>query len=111
MGCARKVKGGNLPPFFNLMEIAAALIAFLCDRWPPLRGQFDQLAPEGKRAVMLIVLALLTGGKTIVTCLQGGGLCTGDMIGDAGLKMLGMSIEAFLLLVAINQGVHLLTKV
>jgi len=89
---------------------AAALIAYACNRWPPAQRQYDTLTPEGKRAVMLIVLIALTLISTAAKCTQNRPLCTRDTFVETALQVFGISLEILLTLIAVNQGTHMLSK-
>ena len=89
---------------------AAALIATACDRWPPAQRIYDTLTPEGTRAIMLIVLIILTIISTASQCAQNRPLCTRDTFGETALRVFGISLEILLTLIAINQSTHQLTK-
>jgi hypothetical protein len=90
--------------------LAAALIATACDRWPPAQRIYDTLTPEGKRAIMLIVLIILTIISTASQCAQNRPLCTRDTFFETALRVFGISLEILLTLIAINQSTHQLTK-
>jgi hypothetical protein len=94
----------------NAIEaIAAALVAAACDRVPVFKTNFDQLTPEGKRIMMLVVCAFIAIGGTIAKCAQNG-VCERDSVIETGVTVFGYLIAAFLQIVAINQSIHMVAK-
>ena len=89
--------------------IAAALIAAACNRIPALKTAFDQLTPAEKQLSMIIMRALVVIATTIATCATSP-VCTRATWQDSALDTLAYAILAFLQAIAINQGVHKLTK-
>lgn len=88
-----------------LIAFAAAFLAVICDWVPGLKTWYDKLGNGQKRFLMTGLLVIVTGGVFGLSCagwLQTGWLCSGKGIQDA--------VFLLILAVAINQGIHSLTK-
>ena len=89
----------------SMIAFAAAFLAIICDWIPGLKTWYDKLGNGQKRGLMAGLLVIVTGAVFGLSCagwLQTGWLCSGTGIQDA--------VFLLILAVAINQGIHSLTK-
>lgn len=95
----------NLTLSENLLYLAGALLAIAMDWVPVLRDRYDQLTPGQKRfwmAVFLVVAAI-----TIFSA-ECAGLTTNGLTCDTSGAM--SLVVPLLVAVAINQGIHQISK-
>jgi hypothetical protein len=88
-----------------LVGIASMVLALLFDWLPGLKTWYDKLSDGQKRGLMVGLLVIVTGGVFGLSCagwLLTSWLCNGSGIQEAAYLLL--------LAVAINQGIHSLTK-
>jgi hypothetical protein len=88
-----------------LIAIAAAVLAILFDWMPKLKDWYNEFGEGQKRGIMSVLLLLITGAIFGLNC--AGWLQTGWICSSAGI------LDAVVLLIyaiAVNQGVHKLTK-
>jgi hypothetical protein len=88
-----------------LIGFVSVILAVLFDWLPGLRPWYDKFDNGQKRGLMAGLLVIVTGAVFGLSCagwLQTGWLCNGTGIQDA--------IFLLILAVAINQGIHSLTK-
>lgn len=89
----------------TLIAFAAVVLAIVFDWFPGLKTWYDNLGDGQKRGLMAGLLVIVTGAVFGLSCagwLQTGWLCNVIGIQDA--------IFLLVLAIAINQGVHSLTK-
>jgi hypothetical protein len=88
-----------------LIGFASVILALLFDWLPGLKTWYDKFGDGQKRGLMAGLLVLITGAVFGLSCagwLQTGWMCTGTGIQDA--------VFLLVLAIAINQGIHNLTK-
>lgn len=88
-----------------LIGFASVILSLLFDWLPGLKNWFDKFSDGQKRGLITGLLVIMTGAVFGLSCagwLQTGWLCNGSGIQDA--------VYLLILAVAINQGIHSLTK-
>jgi hypothetical protein len=88
-----------------LIGFASVILAVLFDWLPGLKSWYDKYSDGAKRGLMAGLLVLVTGGAFGLGCagwIQAGWACSG--VGIQG------AVYLLVIAVAINQGIHSLTK-
>jgi hypothetical protein len=88
-----------------LIVIVAALIAILFDWLPGLKTWYDKILDGQKRGLMALLLLIITAAIFLISC--AGWLNIATACNLEGAKSM---VYMFLAAVAVNQGVHILTK-
>lgn len=88
-----------------LVALGAVILAVLFDWVPKLQIWYDKLGNGQKRGLMAGLLVILTGGVFGLGC--AGWIVTGWTCNSDGIQS---AVYLLVLAVAINQGIHSLTK-
>lgn len=89
----------------GLLFLSAAVLAVLCDWFPPIAERYDNLKAGPKRlwmAVSLVVSAVLILGSTCAGLIPSENACS--------LNGVGNMIILLVVAIAVNQGFHAGTK-
>jgi hypothetical protein len=94
----------NLTPEM-LVGFASVILALLFDWLPGLKSWYDKFGEGQKRGLMALLLVIVTGAAFGLSC--AGWLLTGWLCNSTGIQG---AAYLLILAVAINQGIHSLTK-
>lgn len=98
-----------MPPE-TLTLLAGAVISLACSYVPGLAPRFEELAPESKRVILLVLLAAVTAGVYIGACSPIIHPYIPYLTTTCDQAGVGLAIRTFFLAAIANQTTYALTK-